>query len=242
MLRGAIEGNPKIVKVLPLRSAQEPPLWRVRLADFQGRGIYGGYPNKYHCIFIHVPHVAGTSVARSLFGVPSRHNTYAEYMRANTGKFCDYFKFAFVRNPWDRLVSTVYFLRNGGVKAGDRAWTERNLGIYRNFEHFVRVGLQRPEIQSWVHFRPQSEFVLSPENRKMVDFIGRFENLTQDFEEVARRLGLPGPLATINASSHAAFETYYTPETAEIVGQIYARDVKCFGYEQPVWRSERAQA
>ena len=210
------------------------PLWRVRLADLRGRGIYAGYPDRHRCIFIHIPKAAGTSVALSLFQSSSRHFTYTQYLRANPGKFRSYFKFAFVRNPWDRLVSTYFFLTNGGSNEVDREWSERYLFRFRDFRQFVAEGLARPEIHSWVHFRPQADFILSPENAVMVDFVGRYENLQADYEAVANRLGIAQCLVRHNAGTHPAFEQCYSPETALEVGRIYARDAEVFGYQPPM--------
>src|SRR5258708_2253062 len=100
---------------------------RQRVADLRGRGIYAGYPNRCRCIFIHIPKPGGSSMAAALFGEASRHVPYFEYEQANPRKFRQFFKFAFVRNPWDRLVSTYWFLRKGGVNEQDRRWAEQNL-------------------------------------------------------------------------------------------------------------------
>ncbi len=134
--------------------------WRQRFADFRGRGVYAGYPNRHHCIFIHVPKTAGSSVAQALFGQNSRHVPYFEYQRANPGKFRRFFKFAFVRNPWDRLVSTYFFLQAGGLNEQDRIWSEKHLSEYRDFGDFVRGWVSERNILSWVHFHPQSYFLL----------------------------------------------------------------------------------
>jgi hypothetical protein len=83
--------------------------WRMRLADLRGRGAYAGYPNRHRCIFIHIPKTAGASIALSLFNEPPRHVHYRDFEIANPDKFRRYFKFAFVRNPWDRLVSSYFY-------------------------------------------------------------------------------------------------------------------------------------
>ena len=106
--------------------------------DLRGRGVYSGYPNQYKCIFIHIPKAAGTAVTQALFGPVSRHVPYFEYEKANPRKFKRYFKFAFVRNPWDRLVSTYFFLKRGGLNEMDRQWAEKNLSVFDNFDSFVR--------------------------------------------------------------------------------------------------------
>lgn len=213
------------------------PLWRVRLADLRGRGVYAGAPDAHRCIFIHVPKTAGSSVAEALFGTASRHVDYADYLRANPRKFRAYFKFAFVRDPWDRLVSTWSFLKRGGMNERDRHWADERLSPFRDFDHFVRDGLSSAAILSWVHFRPQSEFVSSPDGQLMLDFVGRYERLEADFALVATRLGIEAQIRKSNQSAHAPFATCYTAETADIVGRVYRRDAALFGYKSPGTRS-----
>jgi len=169
---------------------REAPLWRVRLADLRGRGVYAGVPDAHRCIFIHIPKTAGSSIAEALFQAPSRHVPYRDYQRASPRKFRRYFKFAFVRNPWDRLVSTWFFLKTGGMNEPDLAWSKEHLSRFADFDSFVREGLGRPETLSWVHFRPQADFVLSSDGTVMVDFVGRYERLVDDFAIVMRRLGV----------------------------------------------------
>ena len=206
----------------------------MRLADLRGRGIYAGAPDAHRCIFIHIPKTAGTSVAEALFNLPSRHIPYTEYLRASPRKFRSYFKFAFVRNPWDRLVSTWSFLRKGGMNEPDRAWADRHLSKYSDFDSFVRDGLGRPEVQSWIHFRPQADFILAPDGTVMVDFVGRYERIGEDFSIIARRLGVREALGAHNHSDHAPFASYFTPTSAGIVASVYARDIDAFGYQSPI--------
>jgi hypothetical protein len=208
-----------------------PVIGRQRLADIRGRGVYAGYPNRHRCIFIHIPKTAGSSVVRILFGEASRHVPYFEYERANPIKFRRYFKFAFVRNPWDRLVSTYFFLRAGGMNDQDRAWAERNLSGYADFGDFVREWLNEQSIWSWIHFYPQYHFVLNDAGSTMVDYLGRFERLDADFQFVARRLGMVANVPKSNKSNHRHFATYYDDKTREIVARVYARDIDAFGYK-----------
>jgi len=207
-----------------------PPQWRQKVADFRGRGVYAGYPNRCRCIFIHIPKTAGSSIVEVLFGERSRHVPYFEYERANPRKFRNFFKFAFVRNPWDRLVSTYTFLRHGGMNEQDRAWAEKNLSGYADFGSFVRGWLNEENIWSWVHFIPQSYFIMNAEGTVMVDFVGRFERIDRDFEFVAQRLGSSVRLPWTNVSKHREFMSYYDDDTREIVRQVYSRDIEAFGY------------
>ena len=119
----------------------------------------------------------------------------------------------------------------------DRAWADRHLSKYSDFDSFVRDGLGRPEVQSWVHFRPQADFILAPDGTVMVDFVGRYERIGEDFSIIARRLGVRGALQAHNPSDHAPFASYFTPTSAGIVASVYARDVDAFGYQSPIVKS-----
>ena len=88
---------------------------RCRLADLRGRGVYAGWPNENQAIFIHLPKTAGTSISKALGLVTSRHVPAEDYYVSNPNKFSRFFKFAFVRNPHVRLLSSHTFLRDGGI-------------------------------------------------------------------------------------------------------------------------------
>lgn len=206
---------------------------RMRIADLRGRGIYEGYPNRYHCIFIHIPKTAGSSVLYSLFGEPSRHVPYFVYQRTNPGKFGRYFKFAFVRNPWDRLVSSYFYLRNGGSGGEDKDWSDRNLVRYPDFRSFVHGWVNEQNVMTWRHFVPQSYYVLDRNGAMMLDFLGRYERLAEDFRHIADRLGRNVAIKAMNASEHAPYSSYYDEETSAIVRRVYARDIEAFGYSAP---------
>jgi len=205
--------------------------WRQRVADLRGRGVYAGYPDRCQCIFIHIPKTAGSSIVETLFGEPSRHVPYFEYEHANPGKFQRYFKFAFVRNPWDRLVSTYSFLRGGGMNDLDRTWSETIMPRFGGFGDFVRGWLNEENVWSWVHFVPQTHFIVNEGGKLMVDYLGRFENIGHDFAQVARHLGCDLKLPKSNESVHRPYVDYYDEESREIVRKVYASDIAAFGYE-----------
>lgn len=203
---------------------------RMRIADWRKRGVYSGYPDRHRCIFIHVPKAAGSGIAAALFGEGSRHVPYFEFEQANADKFRRYFKFAFVRNPWDRLVSSYFYLRAGGSGDRDRQWAERNLFDYPDFKSFVHGWLTDEAIWSGIHFVPQHFFICDQSLRVKMDFVGRFENLAADFKAVAERLNIETDLPHANRSEHRHYTEYYTPALKERVASVYAADIAAFGY------------
>jgi hypothetical protein len=144
----------------------------------------------------------------------------------------EYFKFAFVRNPWDRLLSAYFFLRQGGFNSADQRWAEQHLGGYRDFGAFVRDWVTPDNIRSWVHFRPQTDYLLGPDGVPDTDFIGRFENLESDFEQVCDRLGIHRRLTSFNVGSRGKrpYTDFYDAETRELVADVYRQDVIRLGY------------
>jgi len=207
-----------------------PTALRSRIADLRGRGVYSEYADEFRSIFIHVPKAAGTSISQTLFGRRSRHLPWVDYYRANPRKFRRYFKFAFVRNPWDRLVSTFFFLKSGGLNPLDRAWAEHNLAGFDDFESFALGWLTEARARSWVHFRPQHYWFCDDHLKSRMDFVGRFENIENDFKEIAERLGCARRLEKGNRTEHQHYTVYYTPETMAKVAGVYATDIELFGY------------
>jgi len=203
--------------------------WRERIADLRGRGVYEGWPNAHGGIFIHIPKTGGSSVARALFG-DSRHVPYFEYERINPRKFRRFFKFSFVRNPWDRLVSTYFFLKNGGVNELDRRFAAEKLAGYDNFAAFVEGWLSEKNIWSWVHFKPQHYFICDAALRVRMDFVGRTENIAADFRTLCERLGIAADLKWINRGAHSPYGDYYTDALRDRVATVYDDDIKIFGY------------
>jgi len=204
---------------------------RCRIADFRGRGVYSDFADQYQSIFIHIPKAAGTSVTRTLFERTARHVPWQEYYRANPGKFRRYFKFAFVRNPWDRLVSTYFFLKAGGLNTMDRAWAEQHLARFAEFDTFVRAWLTPSNAASWVHFKPQHAWICDETRHCQMDFVGRFEHLERDFQVVAKRIGCTRALVKGNRSEHRHYTDYYTAEARDRVAEVYSVDIALFGYQ-----------
>jgi hypothetical protein len=148
------------------------------------------------------------------------------FVRYSPPLYRDYFKFAFVRNPWNRLVSCWY---NKILDSNYFGLEEKNLDELKSFENFVtwveREGMQHRDR----HTQLQVELI----NMGDLDFLGRMENFSPDFAAVCERIGIePDHVRPANVSAERmSYREYYTPKLRDRVGEIYAADVQAFNYD-----------
>ena len=194
---------------------------------------YKPHHDLYQSIFIKIPKTAGTSITKALFNTGSGHAMSEHYEIFGPEKFNSYFKFAFVRNPWDRFLSAYIYLKQGGDNSVDRNWADIHLSKFDNFEDFVlslKDKKQAQKILEWMHFAPQYLYVCDHKMNIKVDFIGHFENINSDFNYVKEKLGINGSLKHFRKSKRGNYEEYYTQQTQEIVAYLYKEDIKIFNY------------
>jgi len=220
-----------------------------------------------NCIFVHIPKVAGQSI-ESVFlsraglswqqrdkmllrknrdpqmGPPRlAHLTAEEYVALGyltIDEFNNLFKFSFVRNPWERLVSE-YLYRNYTCSFKDfliKFFPKNTDDNYPQGRDCYR------------HVIPQYKFLYDQHENLLVDFIGRYENLTKDFGTVSelimgQRLQLPHKNKTQmpsilnllkifknnSKSTKPDYRKYYDAESIEIVAELYKEDISLFGYQ-----------
>ncbi|ULO01700.1 sulfotransferase family protein [Campylobacter sp. RM5004] len=199
--------------------------------------MFKDFQDKYGCIFIHVPKVAGTSIERVIFETDKwlvGHKKAIVYIKQDKNKFYQYFSFGFVRNPYDRMCSAYHYLKNGGAGGNDLEWSKIHLNKYESFRDFV-LDLKneniKNEILKYYHFIPQHEFLCNEQDEIIVNFVGFYENLNSDFEKILNILNMTRTMVWANKSEHNDFRTYYDKETYEIVKNIYLKDFQIFDYD-----------
>jgi len=141
------------------------------------------------------------------------------------------FTFAFVRNPWDRLVSAW------ADKCGENSdvdMTAYGLPMGCTFERFVEVAAELDDTYAEPHFKSQSLNLLH-DGQLIPSYIGRFETIDHDWKVVeaaiAAKSGIGVPtLAKHRASERQAYRIYYTPRLAMLVERRYETDIRLFGY------------
>lgn len=134
--------------------------------------------------------------------------------------FDGYFKFAFVRNPFDRFVSYCAFMTRG------RDVFERSPQAVMH--HFLFV--EPPE--QHILFQPQYTVLADDEGSLLTDMVGRVEDMQSSYDAICARIGIPSrALDQVNSSRRGDYREYYNEDLKRGVAERYARDLQLFGYE-----------
>ena len=191
------------------------------------------------CIFFHVPKAAGTSLRKSIYGSKSFHIPAVRYKSIDAIKFDQYFKFCFVRNPYDRLLSAYEYLKircHSDMSFPDHRWAASNLTVYRDFEEFVlslNESSVRNRIKSYIHFRDQLDWICDSNRERTIlaDFIGRYETISEDYERLQEKLKLQKTLpAERKNPNRKDYRKSYSTKMVDIASDIYAKDIYRLGY------------
>jgi chondroitin 4-sulfotransferase 11 len=176
--------------------------------------------------FIHINKTGGTSVERAL-GIPLIHKTAIEY-RDDIGaeRWARRFRFAVVRNPWDRAVSQFHYrkmINETGLQNSKLAFKEwlRHVYVERSPEYMDEERM----------FLPQWAWVADEQNERIVDYVGKFEQLQTTWDEICDRLERKRTvLPHVKKSSRKDYRNYYDPESRAIIAEFFREDIERFGY------------
>lgn len=197
-------------------------------------------------VFVHVPRTAGSSIVRALqphclpqnnsmrgrliyrLRLPALwqqcHFRHHQSMHAINARFpasvrARLLSFAFVRNPYDWLVSLYEYQR--------QANTHRKHTSIRDmdFSTYVRHEIARNKRHQW-------PLLCSPEGQPLIQTVGRYENLQRDFKTICQHLGLTKvTLPHVNHSRHRSYQDYYDDQLRAAVARHWRTDLNMFGYD-----------
>jgi hypothetical protein len=163
---------------------------------------------------------------------------YVECGHLSRQEFSGFYKFSFVRNPWSRILSEYRY---------------RNYFHHLSFRDFVLNKMPKPGWgDNYRHVMPQYDMLYDTEGNLLVDYVGRFESLQQDFDRICEKLDISNSqlphrnksdkksrdlkrtvrnLLFMNGENRKrSMNDFYDDETREAVAEYYRKDIKTFDY------------
>jgi hypothetical protein len=203
---------------------------------------------RHNCIFVHIPKCGGSSLESLIWSAAERtpenlckgmingyYNPYqtgglqhlkALQIRQHVGDdvFDRSFKFAIIRNPFDKAVSQYLYM----AKRKDL----RNFIGMSEDDDFLSY-LKKTQRRSHIQWEAQVSFLYDFRGRQLVDYVGRFEKLELAMAEISQRIGLDlgAPIPHLNRSlARGEYQNYYCEESKRMVEDFYRDDLEVFEY------------
>ena len=212
--------------------------------------------DQYKFISVDIPRTACSARARLFAGVPDhvfmgpdmqawmnavfwsdipKHARALQYRQCAAEKFESYYKYSFVRNPWDRQVSlfsnlcqlkpSLIYPEGKHLDVSFREWIKSDA---------IKINTRLPMRISGLYKKlPQLHWLVDDNRKIIVDFVGKFENFQHDFLYVVDKIGIRSDILHENKTVHDHYLSYYDEESIDIVYKWMKDDCDTFGYEKP---------
>lgn len=199
-------------------------------------------------MFVHIPKTGGTSLysnkkfSRGVFNnvlgpsdsvfyghlpIIAMRNRYPE-------EFDEYFKFCFVRNPWDRLSSFFHGKKYGFIdRGGERPENTSIVDDHETLNDFIFSVDWSSIYSKRNHLTPQIKWMTDKNGKILVDHISKYENYNAEVRYVCKRISILDPNIPRNRMSENSrldYRKVYSKETRKIIEEAYKEDIEKFGY------------
>jgi len=210
---------------------------------------------KYNFLFVHIAKTGGTSVRDALwwykwtdpYRIPqflcskvsalTGHRIGAKFPRHAKAiaaqemlpreLYQRLFKFAFVRNPWDLQVSSYHHIRR------ERPDVIADITDFAGFLRWKFDPARPPQYHADMSTELQSDYLIDLHGTNIVDYVGRYEFLLEDFEAACRKIGIRCPKLPHRRRADDRskdYRSYFDDASAELVANHYRPDLERFGY------------
>lgn len=211
-------------------------------------------------IFIHIPKCAGSSMEiffkKEVKALGWQKEQGLEYIMRKQGLakminlYPHYFTFTFVRNPFDRFFSICKHSDRARINADKKPDPEKDYNYrlqkklsLKRYAYLIKKGNlkqlsgfdkyhSKSQVDFILEFNKDNFFSIQRKTKNNCNFIGRFENLKNDFESLCELLDIKNKTLPHARSSgdFKHYSEYYDEETVKIVQELYAKDIKYLGY------------
>tara|TARA_R100000458_G_C8118162_1_gene138144 strand:- start:38 stop:589 length:552 start_codon:yes stop_codon:yes gene_type:complete len=178
-------------------------------------------------IFTHIPKTAGTSIKEALLNDNNfslldsqKHESIHNIKKNNIKAYNKYRKFTVVRNPYDKMISTYFFLQKNNIN--------KHMDV-RQFNEWIKDPYKLPCIQK---LPIQTKYLLIVPQYLWIDetvTVLKYENLNNELNKfLNQKIVLP----KINNSKHEHYLKYYNNKSLTIIRERYKEDFNKFNYEK----------
>lgn len=177
--------------------------------------------------FIHIPKAAGSTLSKLMSTTPGHTLKFMGHVHATELVSV----FAFVRNPYDRLVSTYFYLMGDRENFLDKAY-HHIVKRYPSFKEFVLSIEPDGLMEVILHLQPMWQWLVNHNGDVIVPVILKIEE-PEKIDEYLLKFGLPGwtEAQRENTSDHGDYTSYLDPDIIAVVNRIYEKDFSFFNYE-----------
>ena len=200
--------------------------------------------DKHKFIFFHLFKCGGNSVRKIITFDGHREGGGAHanvkdikkmlYVHGQKEKFDNYFKFAIIRNPFDWMVSTYYYIRFIKGNRFNEAVT-----LLPNFQAFIPYYVNVMMKEEGVPLGGNKcetplQFISDDDGTVLVDHIGKMEEIDKEMAHIQKQIGLKQQgVPVVNVSPHKGkdYKKYYNAESIALIRKYFAEDLEYLEYD-----------
>ena len=193
-------------------------------------GLFLNQP-RYHVTFLHskkllwfrVAKVCSQTIRRTFKQIPREKVRIYYWYLYDHNRYSEYYKVAFVRNPWDRVISAW---NDKVLKNNYFRFESEDYEKYRDLKVFLRHLESSDLMRKDQHLQLQTSLI----DMKRIDYLGRFETFNDDFTLFCREFDICYSPTILNQKEHDHYKNYYDGETRRMVFRLYRDDIDQLGY------------
>lgn len=191
-------------------------------------------------LFIHIPKNAGTYIRKMFPGINGGHDHVSalNIKKHLPHVFNKCYKFAVIRDPYERCVSMYNFHVNTAIM-DIQGWGIYGMNILKkhnveSFEDFVELLYKnKNNIKKLgeIVWEKQTHFITDENGNIIVDKLIDIENLDKEVKILKKRFNItiPTPKKRINVSQTKDYMSYYSNQLIyDMVTNIYRDDIKLY--------------
>ena len=180
-------------------------------------------------IFIHIQRTGGSSIINLLkqhlgeeIEIVAQHGNARSEENHLLKSHNTYFTFAFVRSPWERILSWYLLINKESQENIEKEKIK--------FERFLASDSAFKSGDPHFHYN-QLDYITDKEGHLYTDKIYRFENYKSEIESLQKTLNLPVVDAQkMNSTWDKEYRDYYTKNSQELIANKCKKDIEYFNY------------